>query len=131
MAVGVAEAVGGPVTVVAVAPPLAQSGGLDRRRTALQRRRIPRPQRHVAEARQPGLGQLQAVALGLAPAAQEHRLAVAVLDLHPEQLDEEPLAGGRERGQQLGVVDVGEVARELVVGGHVAPSTRSRSPLRS
>ena len=44
------------------------------------------------ETGQLGLGQLQPVGLILAPPAQEHRLTLPVLDLHPEQLDEE-LAG--------------------------------------
>ena len=59
------------------------------------------------------LGQLQAVGLVVAPAAQVHRLALAVLDLHPEQLDEEAQALLRERRQQLGVADVGEVVDRL------------------
>ena len=67
----------------------------------------------MAEAGQLGLGQLEAVALVVAPAAQVYRLALALLDLHPEQVDEEPQALLGERRQQLGVADVREVVDRL------------------
>jgi len=40
-----------------------------------------------------------------------------VLDLHPEQLDEEPQALLGERRQELGVGDVGEIVDWRMVGG--------------
>ena len=129
VAVGIAEPVGGAVPVVALVPADAETGAsiaATRRSSAagLQARIA-----GVPEAGQLGLGQLEAVALVLAPPAQEHRLALAVLDLHAEQLDEELQAVLRERREQLGVGDVGEVVGRL--SGHVAASTLSRRPSRS
>src|ERR1700741_5113170 len=80
----------------------------------------------MAEPGQLGLGQLEAVGLVLAPPAQEHRLARLMLHLHPEQINEEVQAVIGERGEQLGVGDVGEVVDWL---GHA--STFSRRPSRS
>src|SRR5262249_19722129 len=75
------------------------------------------------------LGQLQAVALIVAPTAQVHGLPFARLDLHPEQLDEEPQAVVRERRQQLGMADVGEVVDRL--RHRRSDSRRSRNPSSS
>ncbi len=71
----------------------------------------------MTEAGQLGLGQLEAVGLVLTPPTQEHRLTLLVLDLHPEQLDEERQAVVGERRQQLGVGDVGDVVDWGIVGG--------------
>ena len=71
----------------------------------------------MAEAGQLGLGQLEAVALVVAPAAQVDGLALARLDLHPEHVDEEAQALVGQRRQQLGVADV----REVVDGSLIAP----------
>ena len=95
---------------------------------AVQRGLAPGADRHVAKPRQLGLGQLEAVALVVAPAAQVHRLTLSLLDLHPEQVDEEPQALLGKWGQQLGVADVRKVVDLLT---HRPASTRSRRPSSS
>ena len=94
---------------VAVDPALAEAGWPRSRHAALERLGAPGAQRHVAEAGPLGLGQLEAVALVVAPAAQEHRLPLARLHLHPEHLLEEAQALVRLGREQLGVADVGHV----------------------
>ena len=126
VAVGIAELVGGAVPVVTVVPADPQPGRFDRRHSPLESLGAPGADRGMAEPGQLGLGQLEAVGLVLAPPAQEHRLAAAVLDLHPEQVDEEVQAVVGKRREQLGVGDVGEVVDRL---GHA--STFSRRPSRS
>ena len=64
-----------------------------------------------AEAGAVGLGQLEAVALVVAPAAQEDRLALARLDLHAEHVLEEAQARLGLRREQLGVADVRDVVQ--------------------
>ena len=125
--VGVVELVRGPVPVVALVPADTEPGRLDGGGAALKGRGAPGPERRVAQPGQPRLGQLQAVGLVLAPAAQEYRLALAVLDLHTEQVDEEAQAVVGGRGEELGVGNVGDVVDWL--GAHV--STFSRRPSRS
>ncbi len=82
----------------------------------------------MAEARKRGLGQLEAVALIVAPAAQVHRLVLARLDLHPEQLDEEAQALVRERREQLRVADVGEVVDRFGTTSFMASLARLLEP---
>src|ERR1700722_4022307 len=72
MTVWGSEAVGGPMTMIAVDPAEAQTALLDCRHPSLQRLRAPRPDRQVSEAGQVRLGQLQAVTLIVAPATQVH-----------------------------------------------------------
>ena len=60
------------------------------------------------------LGQLQAVAQVVAPAAQVDRLPLARLLLHPEHVDEEAQALLRLRREQLGVADAGDVVERSV-----------------
>ena len=127
VAVGIGEAVRGPVPEVAVDPARAEAGRLDRRHAPLERLGAPRPQRHVAEPGLRRLGELEAVALVVAPAAQEDRLALARLLLHAEHVDEEAQALLGLRGEQLGVADVGEVVERA----RSSPSTSSRRPSRS
>ena len=81
---------------------------------------------HVPEAGLLRLGELQAVAQVVAPAAQEHRLTVARLLLHPEDVDEEAQALVRPRRQELCVADVRHVVQLL---GH--RSTSCLRPSRS
>ncbi len=110
---------------VTVDPALAAAARLDRGDPPPQRLLVPGADRDVAEPRQRRLGQLQAVAGVVAEAAQEDRLALARLDLHPEHVDEEAQALLRGRRQQLGVADVGKVADGT---GHARASKRSRRP---
>jgi hypothetical protein len=124
VAVGVGEAVGGAVAEVAVDPALAATGRLDRAHPPLQSLGAPGAHGHVAQAGALRLGQLEAVALIVAPAAQEHGLPLARLDLHPEHLLEEAQALVRLGREQLGVADVGDVVDHC-------PSTRARRPSRS
>jgi hypothetical protein len=127
MAVRVGAAIGRAMPNVALAPPQPEPRRLDGGHAALERLEAPGPQRHVGHARGVGLGELQAIALVVAPAAQENRLPLARLDLHPEDVDEEAQALLGLGRQQLGVADV----RDLVQGlGHSA-STISRRPSRS
>ena len=109
---------------VAVDPAQAEAGRLDRCHAALERLWTPGAQRHVPEAGPLRLGQLEAVALVVAPAAQEDRLALARLHLHAEHLLEEAQALVGLGGEQLGVADVGEVVDH-------SPSTRARRSSRS
>jgi hypothetical protein len=112
------------VAQVAVDPALAEAGRLDRRDAALECLGAPRAQRHVPEAGPVRLGQLEAVALVVAPAAQEDGLPIARLDLHAEHLLEEAQAVVRLGGEQLGVADVGKVVDHR-------SSTRARRLSRS
>jgi hypothetical protein len=121
VAVGVVEAVGGPVAVVAVVPSDVVAARLDRGHLPLERLGAVGAPRHVGEAGAVGLRELERVALVLAPPAQEDRLAGARLDLHAEHVVEVGEAPLRLRGEELDVVDVGEVAH----------STRARRLSRS
>ena len=102
---------------VAVDPALAEAGRLDRGDAPVERLGAPGAQRDVAEPGLRRLGQLQAVAEVVAPAAEEDRLALARLLLHAEHVDEEAQALVGRRRQQLGVADAGddrEPARSLL-----------------
>src|SRR5262245_22385896 len=109
MTVRVGELVRGSVSVGAVDPPVPEAGLLARRHTPVERLRTPRPQRDVADAGLLGLGQLQAVAQVIAPAAQVHGLALARLLLHSEDVDEELQALVRLRREELGMADPRDV----------------------
>ena len=111
MPVGVREAVGGAVAEVAVDPPDAEPGRLDRRDAPVERRRAPRAQREVPEPSLRGLREHQAVAEVVAPAAQVDGLPFARLLLHAEHVDEEAEALVGLRRQELRVGDAGEVVR--------------------
>src|SRR5262249_24006890 len=69
---------------------------------ALERLGAPRAERDMAEAGPPGLGQLEAVAQVVAPAAQVDGLPLARLLLEAEHVDEEPAALLPSRRPQLG-----------------------------
>ncbi len=56
------------------------------------------------------LGQLEAVTLVVSEAAQVDRLALPRLDLHPEDVGEEPETALGIGRQELGVSDVRDVA---------------------
>src|SRR5262249_36772269 len=109
-----------------VDPADAAAGLLERLRAPLERLLAPGADGHVAHARQLRLGELQAVARVVAPAAQEDGLALPRLDLHPEEVDEEGQALVGKRCEQLRVPDVHEIADGLA---HL--STRSRRLSRS
>jgi hypothetical protein len=125
VAVGVLEPERGPVPDVAVDPAAAEAGLLDRRDTAFERLGAPGAEPDVTETGGLRLGQLQAVAQVVAPAAQVDRLPLARLLLHPEHVDEEAQALLRGRREQLGMPDPGD----LVERNHF--STRPRRPSRS
>ena len=111
---------------VPVDPAAAEARLLDCGDAALERLGAPGAQCEVAQAALRRLGQLQAVAEVVAPAAQVDRLPVARLLLHPEHVDEEAQALVGLRREQLGVADAGDVVDRL---GH--SSTRARRPSRS
>jgi len=69
MPVGVGEAVGRTVANVAVDPPHAEPGRLDRCDSPVERGGAPGPQRDMAEPGSGRLGELQAVAQVVTPAA--------------------------------------------------------------
>ncbi len=109
--VGVGEPVRRPVAVVAVAPPLPPTSRLDSPGHPVERLLVPGPERQVADAGPSRLGQLEAVAPVVSPSAQVRRRPVLRLDLHAEDVDEEPEALLRRRREKLGVVDVREIGR--------------------
>ena len=67
----------------------------------------------MAETRSGRLGELQAVAEVVTPAAQIDRVPLARFLFQPEHVDEEAQALVRLRGQQLGVGDPGDVVERL------------------
>ena len=124
--VGVREAVRPAVAHVAVDPAEPAPGRLDGGDAAVERLGAPRSQRDVPEPGAGRLGELQAVAEVVAPAAQEDGLPVARFLLHAEHVDEEAEALLRLRREQLRVPDPGEVVDRLA-----HDSTSSRRPSRS
>src|SRR3954468_4474785 len=90
-----------------------------------ERLRAPRPQAADGEAGRRRLGELEAVALVVAPAAQVRRPAFLALDLHAHHVDEEPQARLRLRGQELDRPEVRDLAHDAT------PSTFARRPSRS
>ena len=105
---------------------------LDRRDPAVERLRAPRAQGRVAEPGLGRLGQLQAVALVVAPAAQVDRLAFPCLLLHPEDVGEEPKRALGLGGEQLGVADAGDLPERLrahLLATSLRASERSQSSL--
>ncbi len=137
--VRVVEAVRRAVSDVAVRPADAVARRLDGADRPLERVLARGAKRQVTHPRLRRLGQLQAVAEVVAPAAQVDGLALARLDLHAEDVDEEREALLRLRRQQLRVPDASEVvhcstsARRLSRSYESAPAssfsrfTRSRS----
>jgi hypothetical protein len=123
VAVGVAEAVGRAAGVIAVDPPLSQPGGLDRGDAALQALRARGAEAEDAHARGLGRRELQRPGLVVAPAAQVGRSARLVLDLHPDDVDEEAQARVFRRREQLDRAEVRDVVHPR--------STSSRSPSSS
>ena len=111
------------VADVSVDPAEPASRRLDGRDPAVERLGAPRPQRDVPEPGSGRLGELQAVAEVVAPAAQEDGLPVARFLLHAEHVDEEAEALLRLRGEELRVPDPGEVVDRLAHGSDEVSQT--------
>src|SRR4029079_1354326 len=122
--VRIGEAVRTAVPDVAVGPARPETRRLDRGDPPYERLRAPGTGADVPDSGLRRLGELQAVAEVVAPAAQVDRATVAGLLLHPEHLDEEAQALLRLRRQELGVCDVRDLVEVLGHAGAYSPATR-------